>query len=430
MIKRWKIFLTSSLVLLFLFLFPQMGKAASPLDLVTSEGEVIPYDGYDTAFSSPSQIGYQNTSSQERVPLFEDVTPADGLAIQARTILGTDDRQPVMNTTVFPYSAVVFIVATYANGSSYVGSGTMISPDAVLTAGHVIFDPHLKQWPQTVTVYPAINGTIAPFGHTTASKLLALAGWTENLSSKHDLGIIRLTEPLGVKTGWFGLTSEIDPTQKLYTAGYPTDKPRQTMWQTTGTIKSMTEANIYYDLDTYPGQSGSGVYNVNNQIMTVHAYSQAKQNFGTRLAPSVLNWIQADLANVNSVYRLYDPNDGEHFYTKDPNEVNVLQRLGWSYEGLAWFAPAQGQAVYRLYNPNSGDHHYTTSSGERAALVQAGWRAEGVSWEASPTNGTATYRLYNPNAKTGTHHYTVNLAERDHLLKLGWRDEGIAWYNL
>ena len=62
------------------------------------------------------------------------------------------------------------------------------------------------------------------------------------------------------------------------------------------------------------------------------------------------------------MYRLYNPNSGEHFYTANPAEKNNLVSLGWRYEGIGWTAPKKSNTpVYRLYNPNSGDHHYTVN---------------------------------------------------------------------
>lgn len=129
---------------------------------------------------------------------------------------------------------------------------------------------------------------------------------------------------------------------------------------------------------------------------------------------------------TNAMYRVYNPNSGEHFYTRDNNEKNSLIQAGWRYEGVSWNAPQSGDPVYRMYNPNAGDHHYTLNTSERDKLKQAGWRYEGISWYSGGTQ--PLYRLYNPNAKTGTHHYTMNTNERDHLRQVGWRYEGISWY--
>jgi len=131
------------------------------------------------------------------------------------------------------------------------------------------------------------------------------------------------------------------------------------------------------------------------------------------------------------MYRLYNPNSGEHFYTADSNERSVLVKAGWKYEGTAWTAPAESSApVYRLYNPNAGDHHYTTDAKEAAALVGYGWRNEGIGWYSDENKGQVLYRLYNPNAKSGAHHYTTSSSEKDALVKIGWKYEGLAWYGL
>ena len=132
-----------------------------------------------------------------------------------------------------------------------------------------------------------------------------------------------------------------------------------------------------------------------------------------------------------SMYRLYNPNSGEHFYTASAGERDVLTKAGWRYEGIGWTAPQWSKApVYRLYNPNAGDHHYTTSAGERDMLKKVGWKDEGIGWYSDTSKGVPLYRQYNPNARTGTHNYTTNKAENDHLVKLGWKAEGIGWYGL
>lgn len=140
--------------------------------------------------------------------------------------------------------------------------------------------------------------------------------------------------------------------------------------------------------------------------------------------------IVASPADSSDMYRLYNPNSGEHFYTADEAERDGLERVGWRYEGVGWVAPAEGDPVFRLYNPNAGDHHYTTDEGERDSLVRVGWRYEGIGWMSAGEGGIALHRLYNPNAVAGSHHYTTNEGERDFLVSLGWRYEGVGWYGL
>ena len=86
------------------------------------------------------------------------------------------------------------------------------------------------------------------------------------------------------------------------------------------------------------------------------------------------------------------------------------------------------QDMYRLYNPNSGEHFYTASATEKDGLVAAGWNYEGVGWYSDDRKRRAVLRAYNPNAVTGTHHYTDTASERDGLVRAGWRNEGTGWY--
>lgn len=134
---------------------------------------------------------------------------------------------------------------------------------------------------------------------------------------------------------------------------------------------------------------------------------------------------------ANAVYRLYNPNSGEHFYTRSRNEAQNLVNVGWKYEGVGWKAPSTSKTpVYRVYNPNAGDHHFTISKSERDNLVKAGWKDQGVAFYSDDAKGVPVYRQYNPNAKSGAHNFTTSKTENDNLVKLGWKPEGIAFYGM
>lgn len=137
----------------------------------------------------------------------------------------------------------------------------------------------------------------------------------------------------------------------------------------------------------------------------------------------------ASSSETQAMYRLYNPNSGEHFYTASANERDKLVSCGWNYEGIGWFAPVSSDTpVYRLYNPNSGDHHYTCSASERDYLAEVGWAYEGIGWYSDDSERVPIYRQYNPNAKSGSHNYSSSSKERDQLVSVGWQDEGIGWY--
>ena len=126
------------------------------------------------------------------------------------------------------------------------------------------------------------------------------------------------------------------------------------------------------------------------------------------------------------VYRLYNPNSGEHFYTLNVNERDKLIEAGWSDEGVAWYSSEDSAVpVYRLYNPNEGDHHFTLNADERGHLIEIGWIDEGIGWYSEKSETVPVYRLYNPNS--GHHFFTADLTEARSCIKAGWSDEGIAW---
>ncbi len=137
--------------------------------------------------------------------------------------------------------------------------------------------------------------------------------------------------------------------------------------------------------------------------------------------------------NGAAMFRLYNPNSGEHFYTKDAAEKAALIAFGWKDEEIGWYAPVTSKTpVYRLYNQNAGDHHYTKDVKEKDALVALGWKDEGIGWYSvdNENDGAPLLRSYNPNATTGSHNYTLSTEEHDHLVSLGWKDEGTAWHGL
>ncbi|MBT1172703.1 hypothetical protein JS528_04920 [Bifidobacterium sp. MA2] len=138
---------------------------------------------------------------------------------------------------------------------------------------------------------------------------------------------------------------------------------------------------------------------------------------------------QAADSGTTPMYRLYNRNSGEHFYTANPDEREHLLYEHWRDEGIGWMAPKESDTpVYRLYNPNAGDHHYTVRAAERDYLVEHGWNYEGIGWYSDDDERVPLYRQYNPNAVSGAHNYTTSAAEDDMLVSRGWNAEGVGWY--
>ena len=137
------------------------------------------------------------------------------------------------------------------------------------------------------------------------------------------------------------------------------------------------------------------------------------------------------LAKTQVVYRLYNPNTGEHFYPTSTYERDYVIKAGWRNEGTLETAPTSGTAIYRVYNPNAkgGDHYYTTSQYEAKSLVSKGWRWDNNAKPVFYSGGSKpVYVAYNPNAVTGAHNYTMSSYEQNSLLKIGWKYGATAWF--
>lgn len=125
-----------------------------------------------------------------------------------------------------------------------------------------------------------------------------------------------------------------------------------------------------------------------------------------------------------AVYRMYNKNSGEHFFTDNAGEGNNLLSLGWLYEGIAWYFTENADTpIYRLYNPWIGEHVFTDNDLERGILAGYGWIDEGTAFLSGGDN--PVYRLYDTEAR---HLYTASWEEKELLQSKGWKYEGIGWY--
>lgn len=126
------------------------------------------------------------------------------------------------------------------------------------------------------------------------------------------------------------------------------------------------------------------------------------------------------------VYRVYNRRTGEHLYTTDKNEVNVLTKGDWNDEGIGWTTSNAGTPVYRLYSPVTGFHLYTTDTNEVNTLSRSGaWSVDNDGKALFYSSGSKSiYRLYNNQLRQ--HLLTTDEHEYSILSKDSWTPEGVA----
>lgn len=151
----------------------------------------------------------------------------------------------------------------------------------------------------------------------------------------------------------------------------------------TGTVPSVTVKAVYsIDSYTLDVTDKAEITNINPNT---EGKKEITASFDDGTRGSATGTLEVNVVNPSMMpyvmYRVYNPNTGEHFFTNDADEKSHLVDLGWRNEGLAWFRSAStDRPVYRLYNKNGSEHHYTMSVEERDNLINAGWRDEGICW--------------------------------------------------
>lgn len=203
--------------------------------------------------------------------------------IQGRSIIGTDDRSEITATTAFPNRAIVRILNSLGQCS-----GSLVAADLVLTAGHCV---HKSGWATNYRVSPGQNGTSSPYGTCGVTQQWAGSTWTTVRDMRQDWGLLKLDCTVGTTTGWFGSSCRSSSIEgvEVTVRGYPGDK-LSTMWSSSGPIAKSDANRIYYDIDTFGGQSGSPVFTAENVIQGVHTHSG---NSGTRMSLELCDTIQS-----------------------------------------------------------------------------------------------------------------------------------------
>ena len=217
---------------------------------------------------------------------------------KAETVHGPDDRVKITNTSVYPWRVHASLLITARDNSQWVGTGWFIGPHTLMTAGHVVYIKNSgvagrDGWVKSIDVMPGRNAASLPYGKVTSKNFRSVTGWANSGDENFDYGAIIIPNDLGNSTGWlgFGVYSDAQLTASVGNiSGYPADKAAGTQWYDAHQIASVNARKVYYDIDTFGGQSGSACYRIINgarYAIAVHAYGGNTTNSGTRIVTPV-----------------------------------------------------------------------------------------------------------------------------------------------
>jgi len=187
-----------------------------------------------------------------------------------------DDRQ--QNSSV-PFA--VAIDTFYQNAGNFVGSGILLGPSHVLTAGHVVYEAGelpagvRVNLPEDVASIPS-RGTIPVSDYNVTSAPLFLTGYDQNNNENSDIALLTASRALvsdGREVGMVVFLENDDlGGQRISTAGYPGSfsptPDGKTQYSASGFVHSTLGALFGEDprfsftdtVDAQGGQSGSGVW--------------------------------------------------------------------------------------------------------------------------------------------------------------------------
>lgn len=251
----------------------------------------------EMAQESPSQTGGESVGEVSEVFLQE-------AAAALEVIIGNDDRvQITTQTAKMPWRRICALRIQFPSGATYRGTGFLIGPRAVATAGHCVYLHDQGGWARKIEVIPGCNGSSRPFRSVEATTFRSVGGWVNGKKPENDYGCIILpTGAFAQNLGSFGFAAFDAPTllaKPAVLAGYPGDKPFAEMWGMKRLIKTVTAKTLVYDIDTVGGQSGAPVYIVQKgqrYVVGIHNYGASSGNSATRVTQQVyqrlLSWSQ------------------------------------------------------------------------------------------------------------------------------------------
>jgi hypothetical protein len=102
------------------------------------------------------------------------------------------------------------LLVTYADGSTYQTSGTLISPRAVITSGHAVHQGPGGDWALSILVSPGWDGDDDLASSEYATLFQTFTAWLEDGELGGDQAYLSLSRPLGFLAGWYGYYFESD----------------------------------------------------------------------------------------------------------------------------------------------------------------------------------------------------------------------------
>lgn len=229
------------------------------------------------------------------------IWPIEASFFEPFLVCGEEDgREAVKDPTIAPWNGNCRLIITLPTGEKRAGSGWLMGPRLVVTAGHCVHGGLGGQFFTSVEVIPAANGRKRPFGSQVSSDFRAPAAWQAGGIETHDYGAIILKEPFQADLTY--RTPVIKSEAELLSvpsevAAYPAAKFGK-QWRDEETLRDCDAAFLHYDLDTTEGQSGGAAVR-QGEVVGIH-FDGRCPNKAIRISQSVLDDLNLWLEESNA----------------------------------------------------------------------------------------------------------------------------------
>ena len=113
-----------------------------------------------------------------------------------------DRRKQVADTQQAPYDALCRLEMTWPRGDTFTGTGWLINPNTVVTAGSALYQPSLGGWPVDVSVIPAVNGENTAVNTYKPIRLTVGGAWYANCAPDDNWGAVRIDADIDLPGYW------------------------------------------------------------------------------------------------------------------------------------------------------------------------------------------------------------------------------------
>jgi len=329
--------------------------------------------------SNPTNIDFNATSTSDffvpndygdLIPLQESIC---GITTDWQDVDQYDGTLgPTQNFVAVHKSPVARLEIPVFGGGTALCTGTLISPNLFLTAGHCIDDYD----PNGGAIIARFNFQVFADGTDRTSHTYSVSQIIEDRTSGLDYAILQLSDDPGLDYGFATVDDR-----------WPRGNELLTIIQHPFGIEKVVEAGNYAgnngaymqytDLDTMGGSSGSGVLDEDGNLVAVHTNGGCNSTGGTNRGLSIVTIAQVS----NTIQGMIDNNEdichckpvAQYWNGKDHSYLDIFEvegMFGYVLEGYAFSLckdnPLNTGGLYRYWNGT--DHFYTTIYSPGGAL--------------------------------------------------------------